>query len=389
MGKNKFVFVVCGAREHINTIHVSLRYLKRFSKTDIIVVTDSSRNDGEIEHNDVLDIKTPSHFNHHQASIYLKTSLQRILPPDNLYCYLDTDVIAVTKNVDSIFEQYSAPITFGADHCVLDEFSPVAVCCDCEMEYYERTARLKKAIIQCENLRIEYDNTLSEIDSRVKASKRDRSVYLWEQIKYNLPVSFYHLNETYKLHKKTRTWYKNGKPVVHGEISKCVEQKSGLVWEPIKEQWFTKDGRNANELKCEHLHEAIRDKFKIDILFPAWQHWNGGVFLFDNHSHTFLDWWHEATLLIFKDKGWKTRDQGTLAAAVWKFGLQEHPLLNMKYNFIADYYNRRMKYLNNLEFTTTGVNRIKPDFLHIYHHFGDETWKVWLDVGQRLNQETH
>jgi hypothetical protein len=387
MGRKKFVFVVCGGREHIDTIHVSLRYLRYFSKNEIIVVTDSSRNEIPIEHDNIVDVTTPTDFNHHQASIYLKTSLHRQLPSENFYCYLDTDVLAVTSQVDSIFEHYHAPITFGSDHCVLDEFSPVAVSCNCLKEYNDRVSLLKKAITECEALRIDYDNTLNDINTRVEASKKDKGTYLLERIKYNLPSAFYYFDKTYKLHKKDQIWYKTGKPVIHQDVARCVEEKSGLVWEPLTQKWLTPTGDDANELKCTHLHEALKAKFQIDITNPEWQHWNGGVFLFDTHSHAFLDWWHSSTMLIFEDKSWKTRDQGTLAATVWKFGLQNHPKLEMRYNFIADYYNLRMEYLGNLEFTTTGANKIIPYFLHIYHHFGDESWKVWRDVMERINQD--
>jgi hypothetical protein len=46
-----------------------------------------------------------------------------------------------------------------------------------------------------------------------------------------------------------------------------------------------------------------------------WQHWNGGVFLFDDSSVEFLSSWHEKTVMrIFDLPNWKTRDQGTLIA---------------------------------------------------------------------------
>jgi hypothetical protein len=387
MRANKFVFVVCGATEHINTINFSLRYLKHFSGNEIIVVTDSCRNEKSIEHDNIVDIKTPQHFNHHQASIFLKTSLNRILPQGNLYCYLDTDVLAVTDKVDSIFDHYSAPISFGADHCALDEFSPVAVRCTCEAEYNERTILFQHAIIECERHRVESDHILKQIETLVEASKKDQVGYLWERFKYNLPGPFYHLDKTHKLHKKTEVWYRSGKPV-DGAVVGCIEKRCGLIWEPATEQWFTKDGRNAHELKCTHLHQRIQEKFGVGMPVDGWQHWNGGVFMFDEQSNDFLDWWHQSTLQIFEDKYWKTRDQGTLAAAAWKFGLQEHPLIARNYNFIVDYYKRGMEYSGKLAFTIGGIHKISPDFLHIYHHFGDETWNVWNDVGQLLISET-
>ena len=93
--KNAYVFVVCGERKHIETLHFSLKSLKLVSQFPIWVVTDKKRNEIEIEHDNIIDVSTPEDFNHHQASIWLKTSLHRILPKGTTYCYLDSDVIAM------------------------------------------------------------------------------------------------------------------------------------------------------------------------------------------------------------------------------------------------------------------------------------------------------
>ena len=68
MSQNKFVFVVCGAKEHIDTLHFSIRYLQHFSKNEIIVVTDSARNEIQVAYQNVVDVKTPENFTNHQAS---------------------------------------------------------------------------------------------------------------------------------------------------------------------------------------------------------------------------------------------------------------------------------------------------------------------------------
>jgi hypothetical protein len=78
--KNIFIYVVCGDREHIETLHFSLKYLKHFSKNEILVITDSSRNEIPIEYEKIVDVKTPLEFNNHQASIYLKTGIFKFVP---------------------------------------------------------------------------------------------------------------------------------------------------------------------------------------------------------------------------------------------------------------------------------------------------------------------
>ena len=86
--KNSFIFVVCGAREHIDTLHFSLEYLKKYTSNEIWVLTDTSRNELPILHDKIVDVQTPGEFNHHQASIFLKTGIHHYFPKGNRYCYL-------------------------------------------------------------------------------------------------------------------------------------------------------------------------------------------------------------------------------------------------------------------------------------------------------------
>lgn len=87
---NCFVFVVCGSAEHISTLNLSLKFLRRYSAYPVLVVTDSSRNEIAIEHDNIIDVETPQQYSHHEASIFLKTGLHKFLPDinTNKYCYL-------------------------------------------------------------------------------------------------------------------------------------------------------------------------------------------------------------------------------------------------------------------------------------------------------------
>jgi hypothetical protein len=128
-----FVFAVCGARHHIETLNVALGHLARFSREPATVVTDLARNEAEIRHGSVINVETPPDFTNHQAAIHLKTSLHRILTGPGPYCYLDSDVLAVRPGVDAIFGMKTGIVTFGSDHCPLAEFSPHAVACNCAL----------------------------------------------------------------------------------------------------------------------------------------------------------------------------------------------------------------------------------------------------------------
>lgn len=150
------------------------------------------------------------------------------------------------------------------------------------------------------------------------------------------------------------------------------------------------------EGECDHLRQGIREKFGIEVAEPDWQHWNGGVYLFDAESTEFLDTWHDLTRQIFEDPFWKTRDQGTLVATVWKHGLERQSTLDRNFNYIVDpmrglsdkdrngilpcSYHIDTSYSFNGE---SGLSR--PYFLHMINGaIGASGWKNWDDAASLL-----
>ncbi len=127
--KDAFVFVACGEL-HAARLKVALRYLRHFSRSDIVVV--KARTRARFDCDQIVAPKVPAGLNNHQASIFLKTSLHRILSPrKRRFCYLDNDVIAVSRGVDEIFRLAQPPVSFAVDHCTLRQFSRYAVNCGC------------------------------------------------------------------------------------------------------------------------------------------------------------------------------------------------------------------------------------------------------------------
>lgn len=504
-GLKKFVFVVCGGKEHIETLHFSLKALKKYSLLPILVITDSSRNETTIEHDNVIDIRTPEHFNNHQASIFLKTGIYKFLPfdGDELYCYLDTDVVALKIKVDEIFDFYSSPISFSTDHCKMDSFSPYAIKCKCinenkadelnklisefEDKYsylfnkkqgkeiqlllntinrirndedkplsdtkdknYKTTIRFFKAIKHWKNEFYQNDtiqkkrqllHSLTSINDNSilqliynylfvvpKYFKRNLFKKVWYDKEgnkiYDRDSDFYlymkkngfYLNKdndnTFRwyhettglvkhqelqdfdnflsqkgifLDKKIGCYVNNKGEIVYPNIPMLVQNNSTFRFNFDTGIWYDENNKKVFELQCHHLKEAIYNKFNIEITEVNWQHWNGGVFLFDKESINFLNTWHDFTLDIFKDPYWETRDQGTLIATAWKFQLQNHPTLPIVFNFLADYNHPTMQYCGNLTFNIDECHKnIIPNFIHIYHHWGDEKWQVWKDVKKRI-----
>jgi glycosyltransferase involved in cell wall biosynthesis len=284
VNKNSFVFVVCGER-HAARVNVALRYLKHFSRSDIIVVKSRARQ--AIECDQVLDCAVPAALDNHQASIFLKTSLHRTLAHvPGRHCYLDSDVIALGPDVDTLFDQARGPITYAQDHGDLGRFSRFAVNCGCS--------------------------------------------------------------------------------------------KGG----------------------CGHLIDAIRDKFQVSVTDRSWNHWNGGVFLFDAGSAEFLDTWHRSTLSIFADPYWKTRDQGTLVATVWRYGLQHQATLPRIYNYLVDCCRdipleqrkalkpRKLPVDRSYTLQDEVREKPRPKFVHFINGgVGRRGWANWDEAERLLEQD--
>lgn len=418
-----WLFVVCGAEEHIQTLNFSLKALRRHSRLPIRVVTDLARNEAPIEHDDVLDIRIDSRYNHHQASILLKTGLHQLvdLSGGKRYAYLDTDVVAIRPGVDALFEQYVAPITFCTDHCKMRQFSPSAVHCP---EFAIHLVEQNRLVALMDEARRIKDNSEAQahiLKLHEEWKKRNALTavdWLWNiYVSMGKPLAMRPLMKTwcqlkgFKIHHKpdgtwyaskamafdlffaqsnlryepeTKCWFDLDGTLIWDTLSSIdyVESRSEFRWDSEGGYWFDPEGKKVLEpMGTDTLRTRIEEKFGVVVTEPDWQHWNGGVFLFDAASVPLLDTWNAWTKEIFEDPAWKTRDQGTLIASVWQHGLQNHPTLPLEYNFLADYNHPTMRYLGKFlfELRPDGVP-IAPKLLHIYHHWGDEQWQVWQDV---------
>ena len=377
---DKFVFVVCGAKEHIDELNFSLERLKRFSNNEIVVITDARRNETEILHDNILDIKTPDNFDNHQASIYLKTGVNKFLPKGHRYCYLDSDVVCISDDVDSIFNRYIIPITFAPDHVPFMFFSPYAVNCNC-IPYDNMKKESFKSFEGLWNIgddRIEKQSYL--LSKQFDVMKKKPLM----MIKY-LFLRYFPFIKSFKwagfrFDRIKRCWYNDNDEIVmidYEYYKRKTLKKLHMSRREYKKMF------NYEMLHCNHLSEYLSQTYGINI--PGdWQHWNGGVFLFDDSSAEFLDYWHEKTIAEFANPYTKTRDQGTLALTVWKFGLQNHPTLPIEYNWIAEFADGNIDYDTEKGYTRDGFKTIShPILMHIYHHWGDESWSIWKSVAKK------
>jgi hypothetical protein len=443
----KYVFVVCGAAQHIQTLHFALGLLKQFSRKPAVVVTDASRNAIPIRHDNIIDIATPPQLSAHEAAIYLKTSLHRHLDfrNDETYCYLDSDVLAVQPGIDEIFNQFIPPIRFCSDHCRMMEFSPSAVYQPGSEElirkqqelevlrhrfqpleeaqkaeagaHYEHIQAIKKAFNAAQPAHAGKFKDFGSCRSRLRLllAKTAFKALFWSNAVLTIPLetlypgirkkSFEILHQRvfgtpfefdafvqkhgYCYDKKGGKWYDKQGQFIFDEaiVIRAIEARSVFRWDELTLSWYDNKGTKISWPSSDALRQLIYQKFGVFIKQKNWRHWNGGVFLFSRVSIPFMEQWHEWTLAIFNDPKWKTRDQGTLIATVWKYGLENHPTLPVEYNFIADYYHSRILYNGDLSFQFRNAREsIRPLFIHIYHHFGDTNWSLWLDIEAQAGQ---
>lgn len=390
MTKEAYVFVVCGSKEHIDTLHFSLNYLKSYSQKSIIVLSDLSRNESPIYHDNIIDIKTPEHLNHHQASIYLKTAIHQFLPKNKLYCYLDTDVVAISNKCDEIFNQYIPPIRFAPDHCKVKSFSPYAVNCNCIKKCEADRNRFFKSIQQqTKPINSAYARKMQQqINEKYKNIQQSFFSKLLHAFKYFFSYAKFKLSNDLIFDKNKRVWTNAQGELIKHEINlKQLAKETNLKYRFWSNKWVNNMGEDIFDYKCNHLTKQIKNTFNIDVKDKNWQHWNGGVFLFNEKSHRFLDQWHLKTMEIFNNKSWKTRDQGTLIANVWEFGLENHPTLSKEWNFIADFYNKELA-LNKVEDTISDNSfktAYKPKFIHVFHNWKNTDWKIWQWIESKSN----
>jgi hypothetical protein len=188
---------------------------------------------------------------------------------------------------------------------------------------------------------------------------------------------------------------------VSSESEKIFSEKTGLVTfaaDHVRLGGFSRYAVRCacQRGDCDHLRQAIGEKFDIEVSDPNWQHWNGGVFLFDSGSTAFLDTWHNLTRSAFEDPFWRTRDQGTLVAAVWRHGLQHQASLDRKYNHIVDPWRHvsdqarvgklPSAYRVDSSYSLKGESGLaRPVLLHMINGaVGAAGWKNWDDAAHVL-----
>jgi len=431
----RFVFVVCGGEPHLAELERALAHLRRYAEAPAIWVTDRRRLPAgaldRIAGVEVVDVETPDGLSDAQAAIHLKTSLPRHLPAGPLYAYLDSDVLAVREGVDQLFLYRLASATFAPDHCRMRYFSPYAVRCGCltpererrAAELDERIRRLEAATHpECRGTRRALEELFAELRRRraqppdYLLRRRDNIARLLERYRGHpnrlLAALLVRVAPRFGIRLAVRLYReRDPEAVVHEfflEESVVARRRLGCEWRPEERRyvdragrtvmmdvpwhveresdfrylresdlWVDADGEPVFHRGCDHLRQAIAHRFGVEIGDPDWQHWNGGVFLFDHEAALFFERWHEMTFALVDEPGWALRDQGTLIAAAWSLGLERQPTLPVEFNYLADYQKPGLALDPERGFTVDHRTWVRPFLVHVYHHWGDRDWPIW------------
>jgi hypothetical protein len=126
----KLFVLACAGESHAHRANLALRFLKKFSRTEIVVI--AAQGGPPIDHDQVLPFPLLEGVSTERGMMVLKAALPLILGERGTRaCYLDTDVVAVSPQVDEIFDAYIAPVVFAQDHLSIDAFSRCAISCGC------------------------------------------------------------------------------------------------------------------------------------------------------------------------------------------------------------------------------------------------------------------
>ena len=418
MRKRFFVFATCGDDKQIDQLNFSLKYLKHFSKYEIIIVTDLKRNKKEIFHDNIIDITTPEKYDNNRASLFLKTSLHKILDMSNEYCYLDACVIAIKKEINKIFNHNYGKITFSPDFIKINEISPNLINCNCLINNAEEKKQLGDLLIRFKDYHSqsiplkEYLGKEKKILKRIRIKfkvytqikiKKILLKYTQESKEYNLnnkKTPFFkrikiklfdklNINEDWIFNTYNNAWFDEKGEIIYSEhlnFLDHISKISNFKFDAESDKWVNKKG-NPVYIKptCNHLIEKIKTDFNVNISKDNWQHWNTNVFIFTSESAGFMNIWHEYTLKILEDKNWEVSDIGTLAATVWKLKLQKQEKLPTEFNLVANYQANNVLYNGNGEYALNkGDTIIYPYFINFCNGFGNKEWNVWNSIEKLL-----
>lgn len=357
MPQQKFVLVICGKKAYIDMLNHSLIFLRHFSNKEIIVLTDTGRNEGSIEHDTIINVNVPSHLTNKEASRYLKTSLYQWLDMRHTYCYLDADIFVIDEKIDSIFDYRAGVIQFVQDIAPISVLSNYTVFYHDDKQLQEKEKTFLKRYESTHKKRLplaflkKKKGTFQTINQSNNQSRSSSPLYKW-------------------LYQAGLFFYKN--------INRYDLVTKGYWFDPFRNCWRDFKGNFVYSATSPALPKRIKETFGVEVTDNNWQVWNGGLFLFDQKSIDFLKTWHQWSMEIFSNPNWQIRDMGTLSAAIWAFNIQYQPTLSKKFNCLL-YPDKLAAYQGEFRFSENGQIE-QPISLHFINGLENTNPNLLADI---------
>lgn len=377
MSNRNYVFAVCGESKYLRQCEDAVMRLGNFSSLPIYIITDVKRNDSKITAEaKIIEVETPGDLNHHQASIYLKTSLPHFLPVQtSSYCYLDSDVFAVSDKADTIFDCEHEGIGFAQDLYTVNEFSAY-VFNDGFLE--KRLAENQEVVSLISKLEALHHHFKEKQQSpEGKKLEAFLSTVKKDPFRNLLPLSNYLFARAFKFEKQkirddlyyksaAKAWVdKNENEILFdypSRINKLLSS-SPYKFDKKKGSWLNPKGEKVFSMKHPKLREWLTQQTNRQFSGEE-RLLNGGVFVFDQRAIPFFNTWHDEVMKQLPDNSFRNRDQAALFLAAQKYpGLIGKPL-DSCYNFLVDEQHPKFYFHAKKGVGGYGTHWRKPIFMH-------------------------
>jgi len=143
-------------------------------------------------------------------------------------------------------------------------------------------------------------NKKNIINDAILKANRNRKESYYEMIGFNK----YFKEHNLKFDPVNNCWVGIEGHNILGEpnLVTSISEKSEYRWNRIFKSWIDEKGNSMMSSSSDNLRLEIEKTFGVIVKEKNWQHWNGGLFLFNADSLSFLKIWRDWTIEVFNLK---------------------------------------------------------------------------------------
>src|SRR5690606_3077345 len=136
-----------------------------------------------------------------------------------------------------------------------------------------------------------------ELQNHFLLLKENKIKKIKTAIRFFISFPIFRLNNEFSYNRREKYWLNSRYEIVLYDTSpKLIEKYTCLKYNRFTQMRLNEFKEDIWADKCHHLQAYILDKFNVTITNKNFQHWNGGVFLFDGQAHEFLKAWFDKTM---------------------------------------------------------------------------------------------